>query len=401
MPEPKLTICVPVYNGEKTIGRLLESLTSQTMEDIRILVSDNDSTDSTGRICRNLASRDSRIVYSKNPSNLGAQFNAFHIFYGHNSPYTAYAAADLIWKPEFAAKCVDILDNHPDALIAYPACEFIDEDRNVQEVYYDKESFDGDSPGERFLNIIKHLGWNTPYLGVMRQFETLSIFTWLNYILSDELSLDNLFVACVALNGKIIQIPDPLLQRIKGEHQSGQMKYGMAQKYHRVAETAKVPTGQGISLPVIEFVANHTKLVACSNLSMEEKDNLVRPTIEAILGRYQGWIHFELNRAITLIARGHFRQGWEDDIKDANKEEVDRKRYNHLDFVYVTDLLQKLEYAITLMPRFPSLHFARAVLYNAIGRNKEAQLSLIEQLALQPGHEPAKHFLASLTKKVA
>jgi hypothetical protein len=227
------------------------------------------------------------------------------------------------------------------------------------------------------------------------------MYTYLNYIFNEDLSGDNIFMACVALNGKIIQVPEPLLQRIKGDHQSGQMGNSMAQKYRRIAEISNFPEGQGISLPVIGFIANHTKLIACSNLSMEEKDNLVRPTIETLLGRYQGWIHFELNRAISLIARGHFRQGWEDDIKDANKEEVDRKRYNHLDFVYVTDLLQKLEYAITLMPRFPSLHFARAVIFNAIGRNKEAQLALIEQLAIQPGHEPAKHFLASLTKKVA
>jgi hypothetical protein len=371
------------------------------MEDIKILVSDNASTDNTGRICRNMAARDSRIVYSRNPTNLGITYNTYHTVFAHNSPFMAYAAADLVWKPEFAAKCIETLENNPDALVAYPQCEFIDEDRNTQEIYLDKERFDGDSPSERFMNIVKYLGWNTPLLGIMRYHETYGMYAYMTFIYCDELALDNLFMASVALHGKIIQVPDPLLQREKGDHQTGKAKYGMVGKYRRIAEITNIPDGQGITLPTIEFIANHTKLIATSPLSMEEKDKLVRPTIQALISRYQGWIHFELQRAISLITQGRFRQGWEDDIKDADKEEVDRTRYHHLDFYYVTNLIQKLDYVLTLIPAFPMLHFARAILFNALGRNREAQLALISQLEIMPGHEPSKQFLASLTKKVA
>ncbi|MDR2340212.1 MAG: glycosyltransferase family 2 protein, partial [Deltaproteobacteria bacterium] len=218
MAEPKLTVCVPVYNGEKTIGRLLKSLTAQTMDDIRILVSDNASTDETGRICRNLASRDSRIIYSCNPENLGLNFNFCHVSFAHNSPYTAYAAHDLIWKPQFAEKLILVLENNPDALIAYPCCEFIDSDRETEELYFDKVRFDEPDPETRYLNVIKYLGWNTPFLGIMRHFKASPLWLQILYAYNEDFSGDNLHIAAIALMGKIKQLHLPLLQRKKGEH---------------------------------------------------------------------------------------------------------------------------------------------------------------------------------------
>ena len=40
----RLTFGVPVYNGERYLPAALESLQSQTLSDIRIVISDNGST---------------------------------------------------------------------------------------------------------------------------------------------------------------------------------------------------------------------------------------------------------------------------------------------------------------------------------------------------------------------
>ncbi len=42
-----LSVAIPTYNGEKTIGDLLESLISNANESLEIVVSDNASTDRT------------------------------------------------------------------------------------------------------------------------------------------------------------------------------------------------------------------------------------------------------------------------------------------------------------------------------------------------------------------
>ncbi|MDR2198917.1 MAG: glycosyltransferase family 2 protein [Deltaproteobacteria bacterium] len=401
MAEPKLTICVPVYNGEKTIATLLKSLTSQTMEDIRILVSDNNSEDNTGKICKNMASRDSRIVYSKNPENLGLIFNFAHLFMAHSSPFTAYAAADLVWKPSMAEKCVQTLEENPDALVAYPYCQFLDDDKKTDEIYFDKITFDDPDPSTRFLNVIKYLGWTTPFLGVMRTFNAAKSYMFTMYLYNEDLAGDNLLLANLALQGRILQVPEILLQRTKDSSQKEKLPHGLLDRYLKIDKMNASPSGQGIRLPTINYIHNHCKLIAHSDLSLEEKDKLVKPAISALLSRYQGQIHFELQRALKLISLAKFRQGWEDDLKEINKEEIDRTRYHHLDFVYVARLIQEMEFVEALMPGYPFIHFAKAVLYNALGRNKETQLALIQQLEHTPAHQPSKDFLSMLTKKVA
>ena len=52
MIESKITIGLPVYNGEKTISKSLQSIISQTFTDFLLIISDNGSTDNTQDICK-------------------------------------------------------------------------------------------------------------------------------------------------------------------------------------------------------------------------------------------------------------------------------------------------------------------------------------------------------------
>ena len=48
---PKLSIGLPVYNGEEFLEKKLESILSQTFSDYELIISDNNSTGSTNKIC--------------------------------------------------------------------------------------------------------------------------------------------------------------------------------------------------------------------------------------------------------------------------------------------------------------------------------------------------------------
>ena len=61
MSQSKISIIVPVYNVEKYLERCIKSLTSQTLDDIEIILVDDSSTDSSLDICNKLADEDSRI----------------------------------------------------------------------------------------------------------------------------------------------------------------------------------------------------------------------------------------------------------------------------------------------------------------------------------------------------
>ena len=58
---PTVSIIVPVYNAEKTIGRCVDSILSQQYTDFELLLVDDGSTDSSGAICDSYTLADSRV----------------------------------------------------------------------------------------------------------------------------------------------------------------------------------------------------------------------------------------------------------------------------------------------------------------------------------------------------
>jgi len=54
---PQVTICVPVWNGARFVAETLDSITRQTYPNLRVLVSDDASTDGSAELCRGIAER--------------------------------------------------------------------------------------------------------------------------------------------------------------------------------------------------------------------------------------------------------------------------------------------------------------------------------------------------------
>lgn len=65
---PKVSIIIPIYNVEKFLDRCLDSVRSQTLQDIEIILIDDESPDNCPQLCDEYAIQDSRIkvVHKKN-----------------------------------------------------------------------------------------------------------------------------------------------------------------------------------------------------------------------------------------------------------------------------------------------------------------------------------------------
>lgn len=58
---PKVSIIVPVYNAEKSIGRCIDSILNQEYTDFELLLMDDGSKDASGAICDEYAAKDARV----------------------------------------------------------------------------------------------------------------------------------------------------------------------------------------------------------------------------------------------------------------------------------------------------------------------------------------------------
>lgn len=56
-----ISVIVPVYNSEKTLARCVDSILSQTFSDFELLLVDDGSTDSSGKMCDDYALKDKRV----------------------------------------------------------------------------------------------------------------------------------------------------------------------------------------------------------------------------------------------------------------------------------------------------------------------------------------------------
>jgi glycosyltransferase involved in cell wall biosynthesis len=96
--KPLVSIGIPVYNGESSIRRALDSALEQTYSNLQIVISDNGSTDRTGEICLAYAAKDQRVRYHRSQINIGATANFRRVVELSSSEYFMWAAADDI-KP--------------------------------------------------------------------------------------------------------------------------------------------------------------------------------------------------------------------------------------------------------------------------------------------------------------
>ena len=115
---PRVTIGLPVYNGQNYLVETLESLLAQTYTDFELVISDNASTDRTEAICRQYAAGDARIRYYRNDENIGASANYNRAFELGRGEYFKWAAHDDLLAPTYLERCVEVLDANPDVVLA-------------------------------------------------------------------------------------------------------------------------------------------------------------------------------------------------------------------------------------------------------------------------------------------
>src|SRR5690348_10023041 len=109
MASELVSAIMPVRNGEKFIGRTLESVLGQRYRELEVIVVDDGSTDGTTAIVEEMARRDRRVrLLSMTPGGVARARN-FGIANARGI-LIAPIDADDIWHPEKLARQVEALD---------------------------------------------------------------------------------------------------------------------------------------------------------------------------------------------------------------------------------------------------------------------------------------------------
>lgn len=207
---PRVSIGLPVYNGADYLREALDSLLAQTFTDLEVIICDNASTDETEVICKEYASRDERVRYERQPTNLGAAANYNRCFALARGDYFKWQAHDDVCRPRFVERCVEVLDG-PDAAdvaVVHPRAVLIDADGEVIRDDDDDLALPESRPAARFAHVIHQVRAANAVFGLFRR-EVLAATPLIGvYPASDWMLL-----AEVALHGRIEIVDEVLFER--------------------------------------------------------------------------------------------------------------------------------------------------------------------------------------------
>lgn len=167
---PKVTIGIPVFNGERFVERAVRCFLEQDFDDLEVIVSDNASTDATLEICKNIAAGDPRLIVLTSEQNRGAAPNFNRLVDVAKGSYFKWAAHDDWCSQDFISATVACLDANPEAILSYAPMGVEDDSGNIfrwkDQILPGLESED---PRRRYREMLWHLEDPTQLIfGLMR-----------------------------------------------------------------------------------------------------------------------------------------------------------------------------------------------------------------------------------------
>ena len=109
---PLVSVLTPVYNGERYLRAMMDSIIAQTFTDFEWVIINDGSTDNTEQIIKSYT--DNRIRYFTNDGNKGIAKTYNRAIGLAKGKYLAIAEADDVNHPKRLAVSVNYLEQHPD-----------------------------------------------------------------------------------------------------------------------------------------------------------------------------------------------------------------------------------------------------------------------------------------------
>ncbi|EGP92875.1 glycosyltransferase family 2 protein [Nitrosarchaeum koreense] len=249
----KLSIGIPVYNGEKFLHKKLDSLLEQTFTNFEIIISDNASTDLTAKICEEYAKKDKRICYFRQNKNMGAWWNFGFVLEKAKYEYFLWSAVDDILLPQFLEENVKKLESDKKIACSVSKMRLYGKTTNELEIRSNDSIFKNKikkfkktfghldtfpatgSYEKRVKEYIKNLRHNQIFYGVFRTDQIRQAYVKDSFLWNE---------GCIMLNilkfGELFVV-DKVLMNVYDEGMSRKGMFGVAKQMHHGLITTILP----------------------------------------------------------------------------------------------------------------------------------------------------------------
>ena len=122
-----IDILLPTYNGEKYLKEQIDSILNQTYKNIRLIISDDCSKDSTPKILEEYRGKDERIELYLQKENIGVVKGIEFLLKKVKSNYYMLADQDDVWLPMKVEKSIETLKKE-NADLVFGDLEVVDQD---------------------------------------------------------------------------------------------------------------------------------------------------------------------------------------------------------------------------------------------------------------------------------
>lgn len=203
---PAVSVCMPVYNGERYLREAVDSILNQSFGDFELLILDGGSTDGSAAVLQDYAARDPRVRLTSRPG-MGLTASLNEMLDQARGEFIARMDADDISLPDRLERQVQYLRGHPECVLVGSAALVIDSEGDPLSVWFTKtthESLDAQNLDMRLLES------SLCHPAVMMRREV--VLDLGRYDPSCQVAEDLELWLRLAERGRLANLPEPLLK---------------------------------------------------------------------------------------------------------------------------------------------------------------------------------------------
>ena len=208
---PLVSVCLPTYNGVSRVEAVVRSVLAQDHADLELVISDNASTDGTEELCRSLAAEDPRIVYHRNPVNVGLLNNFIGAGRLARGEFFRWVGDDDWLAPNCLSRGVDAFAEDPRLILVTSQVDYTGPDGVTETAPYPGTALRSDDPLVRLTEMLRLLNEShliiDPLYGLVRREPVVRIGR------RNMLREDEVFATKLALAGPWGHVPEVLAKR--------------------------------------------------------------------------------------------------------------------------------------------------------------------------------------------